>query len=173
MCYNEIVMENEELNTTRVDETQKNESTYSQKQVDDITNKVRDNAVKNWLKENFGENVDANSLVGEFKKNQETVKTLNNELVRVKNEFKTKEIKQAFISNYGGMENAFDSMLKANPQLLESENINTSLSNIKKSSPFFFKDDKTTIINLNEKAYKNFYVSGDKKTIDGSNLKLK
>lgn len=166
-------MENEKLDTTEVEKTSNNEMTYSQKQVDDITNKVRDNAVKNWLKENFGDGIDANSLVGEFKKNQDTVKTLNDELVKVKNEFKTKEIKQVFISNYGGMENAFDAMLKANPQLLESENISTSLSNIKKSSPFFFKGDKTTIINLNEKAYKNFYVSGDKKTIDGSNLKLK
>lgn len=166
-------MENEKLDTTEVEKTSNNEMTYSQKQVDDITSKVRENAVKNWIKETFGDNISSDSLVGEFKKNQDTVKTLNDELVRVKTEFKTKEIKSAFINNYGGLENAFEPMLKANPQLLESENISTSLSNIKKNNPFFFNKDGTTLINLNEKEYKKIFSPNDEKVFDGSELKLK
>ena len=172
MCYNSSVMENEKLTTGPVEEAGQTEATYSQKQVDDITNKVRENAVKNWVKDKFGID-NADDLVGQFSSNQDTVKTLQGELVKVKTEYKTKEIKNIFVNNYGGLENAFDSMLKANPQLLDSENLNVSISNIKKTSPFFFMQDKTTLINLNEKAYKNFYVNGDKKTVDGSKLTLK
>lgn len=131
------------------------EKIYTQAQMDDITSKVRDNAVKNFLKDKFG----CEDLEG-FVKSYQDVQNENRKL-------KLNDLKNVFVNSYGGLENAFDTLISSNPNITKDQ-----LKDIKVKQPFLFNKDDTTIINISQNKPKN-YSNDNLEYFDGSNFKLK
>lgn len=171
MWYDIVIMtEKEILNTEEVSQNVEGESntkTYSQAQVDDITSKVKENAIKLFIKENF-QVEDVESFKSEFINSKAKLTETETKLKETVKTFKEKEIKSIFVNELGGREDAFKTLISANPNLLEVEDVKGSLLNIKKDNTFLFVGDKT-IINLNESKVKNFYKKDDgKEYFDGT-----
>lgn len=155
------------------------EKKYSQEQMDDIASKVKENAVKLFLKENF-EVEDANEFKSridnekaQFLNLEGKVKEVETKLIETETKYKTDMVKNLFINKFGGREDALQSLIDSNQELLQKEVFEEELSRIKKTSPFFFHEDKT-IINLNDKVVKKTYY--DKpigELFDGTNKKIK
>ena len=131
------------------------EKIYTQAQMDDITSKVRDNAVKNFLKDKFG----CEDLEG-FVKSYQDVQNENRKL-------KLNDLKNVFVNSYGGLENAFDTLISSNPNITKDQ-----LKDIKVKQPFLFNKDDTTIINISQNKPKNYF-NDNLEYFDGSNFKLK
>jgi hypothetical protein len=154
------VIEENNTQTPEVETGTKSTKTYTQEQVDDITNKVRMGAVKNFLKDTYGYETKE-----DFEKHLEDLKAKSGEIENLKKEYKEKEIKHSFLNNFGGREDAVSNLLASNAELYTCENIDEAIRSIKTKSPFLFNGDKT-VINVKRKEE----LSGDFYTAD---LKLR
>lgn len=145
-----------------VEETVETVKSYTQEQVDQICDKVRSGAVKNWVAANFGDGVSADDVIGK-------VKNLESEI----GEIRSGVVKSAFEKDFGGRSEAFDMLKQIKPELFEKgANTNLLLSELKRNKPFLFHKDETTIVNLNKDAVKRNFSYENKEYFDGSNLNI-
>lgn len=114
---------------------------YFQNQVDDITNKVRETALKNYS-ENYVSKEDFTNLETNYR--------------NLQLEVKTNKIKEVFVKN-GGIDNYFNDFIKLNGDLLEKEDnkqLEKTLIERNKTNPWAFKQEQ---VNLSDYGIKEDY----------------
>lgn len=102
-----------------MEDIKKEPKTYTQEDVDNITNKVREKYETKYVSKE------------EFDNLQKQLK--EQELLMKHNELKNEFLKS------GGIESAFNDFLESNKALLSSNNISEELNKVKESKQYFFK----------------------------------
>lgn len=111
------------------------EKLYTQAEVDEITDKVRQNQQSK---------IDKNYII---KSEYMDLEAKYNDLVKT---HKSSSIKEAFVKS-GGIENSFDDMLAVNPDLLNlnGDKLTESISKLKEQKPYFFANEQSNTIENN------------------------
>jgi hypothetical protein len=146
----------EETTATEEPSVETSIKTYTQEQVDDITQKVRNNA-ENVFVQQFGF-----KTADELKTQLETLKAAADKVAAVEKEYKVKEIRNTFINDFGGRADAVETLIAAKPDLLSATDVKVALSTVKKENPFFFNADKT-VINVDRPTENGSYYYSDLK----------
>lgn len=124
---------------------------YSQLDMDNITEKVKANAVKNMV-------------------SMEDFKKVSDELTKLKGDVSRNNVLKEFIKD-GGMESRFDDLLKVRPDLVNSsgEELTNAFKDLKENKPYFFGLDRVETQTNDKKIFGELTnLSKDKELVAGT-----